>query len=98
MILWTNIENCPFYHFESDPRFPPFLLYVRWKSGVTFVRRYFRDEIFDFAGKIDIQAEEPGIRQNIERQKREATFKVPLHTWAIYGQFRHVFHTLSQQN
>ena len=32
-----------FYHFDSDPRFPPFLLYVRWKSGVTFVRRCFRD-------------------------------------------------------
>ena len=28
---------------DSDPRFPPFLLYVRWKSGVTFVRRCFRD-------------------------------------------------------
>ena len=33
-----------FYHFDSDPRFPPFLLYVRWKSGVTFVRKCFRDE------------------------------------------------------
>ena len=32
-----------FYHFDSDPRFPPFLLYVRWKSEVTFVRRCFRD-------------------------------------------------------
>ena len=32
-----------FYHFDSDRRFPPFLLYVRWKSGVTFVRRCFRD-------------------------------------------------------
>ena len=32
-----------FYHFDSDPRFPQFLLYVRWKSGVTFVRRCFRD-------------------------------------------------------
>ena len=32
-----------FYHFDPDPRFPPFLLYVRWKSGVTFVRRCFRD-------------------------------------------------------
>ena len=32
-----------FYHFDSDPGFPPFLLYVRWKSGVTFVRRCFRD-------------------------------------------------------
>ena len=26
MILWRNIENYPFYHFDSDPRFPPFLL------------------------------------------------------------------------
>ena len=32
-----------FYLFDSDPRFPPFLLYVRWKSGVTFVRRCFCD-------------------------------------------------------
>ena len=45
MILWRNIENYPFYHFDSDPRFPPFSLYVRWKSGVTFVRRCFRDEV-----------------------------------------------------
>ena len=44
MILWRNTEN---YHFDSDPRFPPFLLYVRWKSGVTFVRRCFRDIAFD---------------------------------------------------
>ena len=36
-IIWS-------YHFDYDPRFPPFILYVRWKSGVTFVRRYFRDE------------------------------------------------------
>ena len=34
-----------FYHFDSDPRCPPFLLYVRWKSGVTFVRRCFRDDV-----------------------------------------------------
>ena len=32
-----------FYHFDSDPRYTPFLLYVRWKSGVTFVRRCVRD-------------------------------------------------------
>ena len=44
MILWTKIEIIHFYHFDSVPRFPPFLLYVRWKSGVTFVRRCFRDE------------------------------------------------------
>ena len=46
MILWRNIEIFKFftfYHFDPDPRFPPFLLYVRWKSGVSFVRRCFRD-------------------------------------------------------
>ena len=32
-----------FYYFDSDPRFPPFLLYVMWKSRVNFVRRCFRD-------------------------------------------------------
>ena len=37
------MKNFNFYHFDSDPRFPQFLLYVRWKSGVTFVRRCFRD-------------------------------------------------------
>ena len=34
-----------FYYFDSDPRFPPFLLYVRWKSGVTFVGRCFRGAV-----------------------------------------------------
>ena len=43
VILWRNTENYPFLPFDSDPRFPQFLLYVRWKSGVTFVRRCFRD-------------------------------------------------------
>ena len=32
---------------QSDPRFPPFLLYVRCKSGVTFIRRSFRDVLID---------------------------------------------------
>ena len=43
-----------FYHFDSDPRYTPFLLYVRWKSGVTFVRRCFRDvrADIDFKSKI----------------------------------------------
>ena len=36
-----------FYHFDFDPRFPPFLLYFRWKFGVTFVRRCFRDVCLD---------------------------------------------------
>ena len=26
-----------FYHFDSDPRFPPFLLYFRWKSWEMFL-------------------------------------------------------------
>ena len=47
MILWRNIDFFfTFYHFDSNPRFPPFLLYVRWKSGVNFVRRCFRDVTF----------------------------------------------------
>ena len=32
-----------FFIFNTNPRFPPFLLYVRCKSGVTFIRRRFRD-------------------------------------------------------
>ena len=50
MILWRKIEIIHFYHFDSDPRFPPFLLYVRWKSGVTFVRRCFRAVIVPVPG------------------------------------------------
>ena len=33
-----------FVIFNTNPRFPPFLLYVRCKSGVTFIRRRFRDD------------------------------------------------------
>ena len=40
MILWRNYHFLSFY---TNPRFPPFLLYVMCKSGVTFVRRCFRD-------------------------------------------------------
>ena len=32
-----------FFIFNTNPRFPPLLLYVRCKSGVTFTRRSFRD-------------------------------------------------------
>ena len=41
--LWFNGETLK-HHFDSDPRIPLFLLYVRSKSGVTFVRICFRDE------------------------------------------------------
>ena len=44
MIYGEILKIILFYHFDPDPRFPPFLLYVRWKSGVTFVRRCFRDD------------------------------------------------------
>ena len=43
LVLWRNIENYPSYHFDSDPKFPQLVLYVRWKSGVIFVRRCFCD-------------------------------------------------------
>ena len=41
MILWRNFH---FLSFNTNTIFPLFLLYVMCKSGVTFVRRYFRDE------------------------------------------------------
>ena len=34
-----------FFIFNTNPRFPPFLLYVRCKSGVIFIRRSFRDAL-----------------------------------------------------
>ena len=37
------MKSIHFYHFDSEPRFLLFLLYVSWKSGVTFVRKGFRD-------------------------------------------------------
>ena len=39
-----------FYQFDTNPRFPPFLLYVRCKFGVTFVQRCFRDEMCCLSG------------------------------------------------
>ena len=43
-----------FYRLNTIPRFPPFLLYVRFKSGVTFVRRCFRDAvILAFASSVN---------------------------------------------
>ena len=42
--------------FNTNPRFPPFLLYVRCKSGVTCIRRSFRDVPHDrhFAFNINL--------------------------------------------
>ena len=36
-----------FFIFNTYSRFPPFLLYVRCKSGVTFIRRSSRDALDD---------------------------------------------------
>ena len=36
-----KITTCD--HFDTNPRFLPF--YARWKSGVTFVLRCFRDVV-----------------------------------------------------
>ena len=38
-----NERQAIFFIFNTNPRFLPFLLYVRCKSGVTFIRRSFRD-------------------------------------------------------
>ena len=45
MIYGEILNFFNFYHFDPDLRFPPYLLYVGWKSGVTFVRRCIRDVI-----------------------------------------------------
>ena len=36
-----------FFTFNTNPGFPPFLLYVRCKSRVTFIRRSFHDALQD---------------------------------------------------
>ena len=45
------LRNYHFYCFNTNPRLPPFLP-VRCKSGITFVRRCFRDETN--SGKISL--------------------------------------------
>ena len=45
MILWRIIENYPFLSFWFRPQISPIFIYVRWKSGVTFVRRCLHDAI-----------------------------------------------------
>ena len=44
MKAWTRKNFCKFAT-ELRPFIDPFLLHVRWKSGVSFVRRCFRDSI-----------------------------------------------------
>ena len=56
MILWRNIE---IFHVLSFPRFPPLLIYVRLKSGVTFVRRCFRDAFRGGASAVFLSLEPP---------------------------------------
>ena len=49
-------EITTFYRSNTNPRFPPFLLSVRCKSGVTFVRRCFRD------GRVIVMAQSGSIK------------------------------------
>ena len=67
MILWRNIENYHFLSFLFRPQISPILLYVGWKSGVTFVRRCFRD--VEKADKIVTQ-----ILKNAQGRKFEKLF------------------------
>ena len=52
-----------FYHFDSDPRFLPFLLYLRWKSGVNFVRRCFRDVLMQLFFDVSLAPKDPIIQR-----------------------------------
>ena len=47
MILWINSH---FLSFNTNPRIPSFVIYVRCKSGVTFVLRRFRDDVVVCSG------------------------------------------------
>ena len=45
-MLGTKIEiQAIFFHFQYEPQISPFLLCARCKSGATFIRRSFRDEM-----------------------------------------------------
>ena len=84
MIYGEILKIITFYHFDSDPRFPPFLLYVRWKSGVNFVWRCFRDDFierplsFEVKG-MQIQPSKPKweITNITNRQNTKRTYSQP---------------------
>ena len=59
MILWGNIENITFYHFDSDPRFPPFLAHLsRRLIGELIVYKGIRRPS-TFSNDISSEAEKP---------------------------------------
>ena len=57
-----------FFIFSTNPRFPPVLLYVRCKTGVTFIRRSFRDEDKQWSETVTI-----GSLILLSKTKREIT-------------------------
>ena len=52
--------------YNTNPRFPPFLLHVRCKSGVTFIRRNFRDEFYDVYTSIFMLGMLPQLFKNVK--------------------------------
>ena len=46
ILLWHSLSIPYNYFFNANSRFSPVLLYVGCKSGLTFVRRCFRDVLF----------------------------------------------------
>ena len=99
MILWRKIEIIIFYHFESDPRFPPFLLYVRWKSGVTFVRRCFRNVRFrgpDFGsprahhGNISVQKLPPDLHLTYSNNRGKSGVRIKNDVFRYFSFKSHV--------
>ena len=75
-----------FHHFDSDPRFPQFLLYVRWKSGVTFVRRCFRDGILVLIEPVPGPEVIKRINDCLWRFKTEIS--IHFDNFSIYEQFK----------
>ena len=94
MILWRSIGYfITFYHFDFDPRFPLFLLYVRWKSGVIFVQRCFRDGAVIWFWLIQVQALMRNYVTRYDTSCRPITKQRKQTRWSCFatnfGNFRH---------
>ena len=70
-----------FSQFDSDPRFPLFLLYVRWKSGVTFVRRCFRDDRYQPSVTV--------LEQDYENMYTPVQSSLTVGKWGVGGSHLH---------
>ena len=79
-----------FNQFDSDRRFPLFLLYVRWKSGVTFVRRCFRDDSYQPSVSV--------LEQDYEKMYTPVQSSFTVEKWGVGGSHLHGYVLYSDEN